>query len=283
MRHFLHSYYGCRGELFKMECQAKDLKVVANGKTLLENISFNIPSGALVAIIGPNGAGKTTLLKCLAGLVNFTGNFLINGNRSLGLLKDKKKISFSYTPQNFSIPLGMSLGEYVMLGRTSRSNWFFGETQRDYDAVNVALERLKLMLKAKELVTNLSGGEMQRATLARALAQEANFLLLDEPTASLDFARTVDFLQLIDLLRKQLNLTVLLSTHDINSIIRFADYALVLKQGKNLHSGDLDSILQKNFLSDLYETKLESIKDKTGYPIFYAKQSQPNDSRFIKQ
>ena len=266
-----------------MECQAKDLKVVANGKTLLENISFNIPSGALVAIIGPNGAGKTTLLKCLAGLVNFTGNFLINGNRSLGLLKDKKKISFSYTPQNFSIPLGMSLGEYVMLGRTSRSNWFFGETQRDYDAVNVALERLNLLPKAKELVTNLSGGEMQRATLARALAQEANFLLLDEPTASLDFARTIDFLQLIDLLRKQLNLTVLLSTHDINSIIRFADYALVLKQGKNLHSGNLDSVLQKNFLSDLYETKLDSIKDKTGYPIFYAKPSQPNESYFTRQ
>ena len=266
-----------------MECQAKDLKVVTNGKTLLENISFKIPSGAFVAIIGPNGAGKTTLLKSLAGLVTFTGNFLINGNRSLGLLKDKKRVSFSYTPQNFSIPLGMSLGEYVMLGRTSRSNWFFGETQRDYDAVNVALERLKLMLKAKELVTNLSGGEMQRATLARALAQEANFLLLDEPTASLDFARTIDFLQLIDLLRKQLNLTVLLSTHDINSIIRFADYALVLKQGKNLHSGNLDSILQKNFLSDLYETKLDSIKDKTGYPIFYAKPSQPNDSHFIRK
>ena len=263
-----------------MECQAEDLKVVTNGKTLLQNISFKIPNGSFVAIIGPNGAGKTTLLKSLAGLLTFTGNFIINGKPSLGLLKDKKKVPFSYTPQNFSIPVGMTLGEYIMLGRASRSNWFFGESQRDYDAVNVALERLKLFPKAKELVTNLSGGEMQRATLARALAQEADFLLLDEPTASLDFARTIDFLQLIDLFRKQLGLTVLLSTHDINSIIRFADYALVLKKGKNIHSGNLNSILQKNFLSDLYETKLDSIKDKTGYPIFYAKnhhtQTSPN-------
>ena len=254
-----------------MECHAKNLKVVTSGKTLLQNVSFKIPNGSFVAIIGPNGAGKTTLLKSLSGLAAFTGSLYVNGQPSLGLLKDKRRVSFSYTPQNFSIPLGMSLGEYVMLGRTSQSNWFFGENKGDYDAVNTALDRLKLLPKARELVTNLSGGEMQRATLARALAQEANFLFLDEPTASLDFARTIDFLSLIDLLRKQLKLTVFLSTHDINSISRFADYALVLRKGKNLHSGKLSSILNKNFLSDLYETKLESIKDKNGYPIFYAK------------
>ncbi len=254
-----------------MAFEAQSLSVIASGKTLLQNISFRIPGGSFVAIIGPNGAGKTTLMKSMVGLETFTGSFSVNGKSSLGLLKDKKSISFSYTPQNFSIPIGMSLVEYVMLGRTSRSNWFFGETQRDYDAVNNALKKLKLLPKSKELVTNLSGGEMQRATLARALAQEANFLLLDEPTASLDFARTIDFLELIDLLRRQLNLTVFLSTHDINSIIRFADYALVLKKGKNLHSGQLKGILNKDFLSDLYETQLDSLQDKNGNPIFHAK------------
>jgi len=254
-----------------MECQAKDLCVFVNGKPLLHKISFKIPSGSFVAILGPNGSGKTTLLKSLAGLETFTGKFFIDKIPSLGLLKDKKHLSFAYAPQNFSIPLGMTLGEYVMLGRNAYSNWFFGENQRDYDAVSKALERLNLLPLVNQLLTNLSGGEMQRATLARALAQEATFLLLDEPTASLDFARTNDFLELINQLRKHLKLTVLISTHDINSIIKCADYALVLKKGKNLHSGKLEKILNKNFLSKLYETKLDSVADKTGLPIFYTK------------
>ena len=254
-----------------MEIQARDLNVVSNGKTLLDKISFKIFSDSLVAIIGPNGAGKTTLLNSLAGLQTFSGNFLINGNVSRGFISSKNEVTFSYTPQNFSIPLGMTLSEYVMLGRNSYSNWFFGETAKDYDVVTKALKRLDLFTLANQLLTNLSGGEMQRATLARALAQEAKFLLLDEPTASLDFARTNQFLQLINDLRHKLQLTILISTHDINSIMRYADYVLVLKDGKNLHSGELKTILNKSFLSGLYDTKLETVTNKEGNPIFYAK------------
>ena len=256
-----------------MEIQANNLSVVSNGKTLLDKISFKIASDALVAIIGPNGAGKTTLLKSLAGLQTFSGNFLINGNASRGFISSKNEASCSYTPQNFSIPLGMTLSEYVMLGRNSYSNWFFSETKNDYNVVTNALKKLDLSTLANKLLTNLSGGEMQRATLARALAQEAKFLLLDEPTASLDFARTNQFLELISELRHKLQLTILISTHDINSIMRYADYVLVLKDGKNLHSGELGTILNKSFLSRLYDTKLETVTNKEGNPIFYAKRS----------
>ena len=240
---------------------------------VLHQVSLHLEQGEILGLLGRNGAGKTTLLNSLAGLQTFSGNFLINGNVSRGFISSKNEVTFSYTPQNFSIPLGMTLSEYVMLGRNSYSNWFFGETAKDYDVVTKALKRLDLLTLANKLLTNLSGGEMQRATLARALAQEAKFLLLDEPTASLDFARTNQFLELISELQHKLQLTILISTHDINSIMRYADYVLVLKDGKNLHSGELGTILNKSFLSRLYDTKLETVTNKEGNPIFYAKRS----------
>ena len=119
------------------------------------------------------------------------------------------------------------------------------------------------------MVKTLSGGEMQRATLSRALAQEANLLLLDEPTSSLDFAKTHDFFNLISQLKQDLKLTVFLSTHDINSISKYSEYVIVLKKGKKIFSGKINEILNEVFLSELYETKLNKIITEDGYPLFY--------------
>ena len=123
--------------------------------------------------------------------------------------------------------------------------------------------------KKNQLVKSLSGGEMQRATLSRALAQEAKLLLLDEPTSSLDFAKTHDFFKLITNLNKDLKLTVFLSTHDINSISKYSEYVIVLKEGKNIFSGHINEILNEVFLSELYEAKLKKIITEDGYPIFF--------------
>ena len=111
---------------------------------------------------------------------------------------------------------------------------------------------------------------MQRATLARALAQQANLLLLDEPTSSLDFARTQDFYKLITNLNKDLKLTIFLSTHDINSISRYSEYVIALKEGKNVFSGHINEILNEVFLSELYETKLKKIITEDGYSLFFS-------------
>ena len=108
-----------------MDIKAKDLSVRFDDKSVLNKLSFTIPSGAFVAIIGPNGSGKSTLLKSLAGFVNFDGDLFFNSQRSRGILKDN--VALAYVPQNLAIPIGMTVAEYVMLGRTSHSNWFFGE------------------------------------------------------------------------------------------------------------------------------------------------------------
>ena len=248
---------------------AKNLSVFKDNKNIINEISFDFPSGSYVSIIGPNGAGKTTLLKTLAGLLDFKGSLLINNVNSDELFKYSNKNNCAYVPQNISIPDGMSLIEYVLLGRNSYTNWFLSEDKKDYEIVEKALNKLKLQTKKNQMVKTLSGGEMQRATLSRALAQEANLLLLDEPTSSLDFAKTQDFFNLIKKLKQDLKLTVFLSTHDINSISKYSEYVIVLKKGKKIFSGKINEILNEVFLSELYETKLNKIITEDGYPLFY--------------
>ena len=252
-----------------MSYSAKNLSVFKGNKNIINEISFDFPSGSYVSIIGPNGAGKTTLLKTLAGLLDFKGSLLINNVNSDELFKYSNKNNCAYVPQNISIPDGMSLIEYVLLGRNSYTNWFLSEDKKDYEIVEKALNKLKLQTKKNQMVKTLSGGEMQRATLSRALAQEANLLLLDEPTSSLDFAKTHDFFKLIKKLKQDLKLTVFLSTHDINSISKYSEYVIVLKKGKKIFSGKINEILNEVFLSELYETKLNKIITEDGYPLFY--------------
>lgn len=252
-----------------MSYSAKNLSVFKDNKNIINEISFDFPSGSYVSIIGPNGAGKTTLLKTLAGLLDFKGSLLINNVDSNELFKYSNKNNCAYVPQNISIPEGMSLIEYVLLGRNTYTNWFLSEDKKDYEIVEKALNKLNLQTKKNQMVKTLSGGEMQRATLSRALAQEANLLLLDEPTSSLDFAKTHDFFNLISQLKQDLKLTVFLSTHDINSISKYSEYVIVLKKGKKIFSGKINEILNEVFLSELYETKLNKIITEDGYPLFY--------------
>ena len=196
-----------------MSYSAKNLSVFKDNKNIINEISFDFPSGSYVSIIGPNGAGKTTLLKTLAGLLDFKGSLLINNVDSDELFKYSNKNNCAYVPQNISIPEGMSLIEYVLLGRNSYTNWFLSEDKKDYEIVEKALNKLNLQTKKNQMVKTLSGGEMQRATLSRALAQEANLLLLDEPTSSLDFAKTNEFYDLIIQLKKDLKLTKIGRAH----------------------------------------------------------------------
>jgi ABC-type cobalamin/Fe3+-siderophores transport system ATPase subunit len=130
-----------------MSYSAKNLSVFKDNKNIINEISFDFPSGSYVSIIGPNGAGKTTLLKTLAGLLDFKGSLLINNVDSDELFKYSNKNNCAYVPQNISIPEGMSLIEYVLLGRNSYTNWFLSEDKKDYEIVEKALNKLNLQTK----------------------------------------------------------------------------------------------------------------------------------------
>ncbi|MEZ5228179.1 MAG: ABC transporter ATP-binding protein [Acidimicrobiales bacterium] len=169
---------------------------VTLGRTpILIDASFDAAPGEWVGLIGPNGAGKSTLLRALVGLVEHTGSVSIGGRAEQRV--DRAR-TIAFVPQSPVLPPGMTVGEYVLLGRTAHLSWLGRESAADRDAAIEALERLELGSFVDRDVTALSGGEVQRVSLARAIASACPVLLLDEPTSALDIGHQVAVLELVD-------------------------------------------------------------------------------------
>ena len=165
------------------------LSVELGRRNVVDGVSFSVEHGEWVTLIGPNGAGKSTLLRAIAGLVDHEGTVLLDGRpvRRLGRREVARRVAVM--PQVPLMPAAMTIREYVLLGRTPYVSYAGREGRRDHAAVEQALARLDLVDLAERELGTLSGGERQRVVLARALAQEAPLLLLDEPTTALDAGR----------------------------------------------------------------------------------------------
>ena len=170
------------------------------GKPVVDRVSATVAPGEWLALIGPNGAGKTTLLRAVARLLPFDGAILVEGRSITELGRSELSRAVAVVPQDPSIPPWMTVAEYVLLGRTPHLGTLAKEGQRDRDAAARALTRLDLLDLRERRLGTLSGGERQRAVVARALAQEAHIVLLDEPTAALDIGHQQQALELLDLL-----------------------------------------------------------------------------------
>jgi ABC-type cobalamin/Fe3+-siderophores transport system ATPase subunit len=192
----------------------EDVSVELGGTRVVESVSAEVHPGEWVALIGPNGAGKSTLLRALAGLVPFSGSIALDGVDvgSLGRRELARRLAF--VPQSPLLPPEMRVSDYVLLGRTPYIGTFGAESGRDVEAAAHALTRLDLAGLADRPLRTLSGGEQQRAVLARAFAQEAPLLLLDEPTTSLDIGRQQQVLELVADLRQD-DLTVISAMHEL--------------------------------------------------------------------
>lgn len=251
-----------------MNISTVNLSVYKKKKILFE-VSLEIPAGKFVSIVGPNGSGKTTLLKAICGLIPFKGDIFLNGRNVKGIVKNQENKKIAYIPQNMIIPNGMTLAEYVMLGRISHLGWFKVESHKDFEIVMEALKKVNLLNYSKNFLTTLSGGEMQRAIIARTLAQEADILILDEPTAFMDFARSGEIVKTLNDFRLEKKLTILMSSHDINNLIPFSDFIVALKQGEKVYSGDKKGFLNEKFLSLLYDTNIKFFyDDKKNIKVF---------------
>jgi iron complex transport system ATP-binding protein len=204
---------------------------------VLDGVDAEVSRGEWVALIGPNGAGKSTLLRAVAGLVGYEGSVALDGDEVSRLSRRALARRLAFVPQAPLLPPGMRVREYVLLGRTPYIGSFASEGTRDLDAARNALERLDLGPLAERPLATLSGGEQQRAVLARALAQEAPFLLLDEPTSSLDIGRQQQVFELVATLREQGDLTVLSAMHDLTLAGQYADRLILLSRGRLIAAG----------------------------------------------
>lgn len=194
-------------------------------KTILKDLSFQIPHGARVAVVGPNGAGKSTLFKALVGLLPLqSGQILIHGE-ALGAHKD----CVAYIPQREEVDwkFPVTVEDVVTMGRYGRRGWLSRPSKQDKQIVKNSLEQMGIAHLANQPIGRLSGGQQQRVFLARALSQEPHILLMDEPFTGVDITTQETTLNLLDNLREK-ETTMLISTHDLNLAASRFDFVLLL-------------------------------------------------------
>jgi iron complex transport system ATP-binding protein len=222
------------------------------GREVVHSVSAVVRPGGWLGVIGPNGAGKSTLVKAIAALVPHRGRVLLDG-RDVGDL-DRRRLArvVGYAPQNPVLPDGLTVTDYALLGRTPHLPLLGREGATDLDLVADVLARLDLRELADRPLATLSGGERQRAVLARALAQQAAVLLLDEPTAGLDIGHAQDLLELVDHLRTAGGMTVVSTLHDLTLAGQFADELLLLDGGRVVASGRPQHVLTAEVIEQHY-------------------------------
>jgi iron complex transport system ATP-binding protein len=228
----------------------RDLRVRLGGRAVVDGVSFAVAPGEWAALAGPNGAGKTTTLRAVAGLVAASGTVVVGGQDVARLRRRERARRIAVVPQIPVTPQDMTVREYVLLGRTPHLGYLGRESARDRDAAARALARLDLDAFAARGMGSLSGGERQRAVLARALAQEAEVLLLDEPTSALDLARQQQVLELVDGLRRQEGPAVVAAMHDLTSVALYADRVHLLSAGRLVAGGAARDVLREEVLGE---------------------------------
>jgi cobalamin transport system ATP-binding protein len=240
---------------------ARDVSVTIGGARILSEVSVTVERGEWVTVIGPNGAGKTTLLRAFAGLLTFSGQVLVDGRAVLSSTRRQLARQMALVPQQPETPHELTVAEYVLLGRTPHIGYFATESRTDRLAAERAITRLGLRKFTSRQLGSLSGGELQRVVLGRALAQEAPILLLDEPTSALDLGRQQDALELLDELRRDSQLTVLSAMHDLSLAGQYADRLLLLDGGRVVAQGKPDAVLSEQVIAAHYDAKVRVIHE----------------------
>lgn len=241
--------------------ELKDLSYSVSGKEILSDVSIQFEDGHWVCLVGPNGAGKTTLLKILLGVLPYGGIALDHGEQ---IFKNQKR-KVAYIPQNPQIPIGMRVSEYVGLGRRSSDRWL-KMSQKSNKIISRTLEENGLWGLRDQMLTEISGGELQRAHIARVLVQEADLILLDEPTSALDLHHQIAVLNSLERLKEN-GVTIVSTMHDLTLAAMFADEIAVMSQGKILKYGPAKLMIHSEDLKTAFNNQISVYTLDSGNPV----------------
>ena len=230
------------------------LTVRYNGRLALEDITFHLHEGERIAIVGPNGAGKSTLIKAIAGVLQpQSGEVNIFGSRPRG------HVCIGYIPQRSQVDWNfpVSVADVVMMGRSAKLGPFNWPHKKDWEVVHHALETVELSNLAKRQISQLSGGQQQRMFIARALAQEAELMLMDEPLTGLDTPSQEGILTLLDRLKRE-KVTVMVATHDLDQAANHFDRIMLLNH-QIVAFGEPSEVLHTDNLLQAYGGRLKPV------------------------
>jgi len=232
-------------------------------------LDVKLQQGEVLALLGPNGSGKTTLLKTLLGILTpLAGEPTIDGTPIGRFSAAERARRIAYVPQSHTPSFAFTVETIVLMGRTAHGNLFSAPSGADRAVAARALERFGIAALSTRPYTMISGGERQLVLLARALAQEPRFIVLDEPTASLDFGNQGKVLREMRALAASGH-GVLFTTHDPNHALRAADRAFLMRSGARLAEGKVREVLTRGRLEELYGTPVEALTDDaTGTTAF---------------
>jgi iron complex transport system ATP-binding protein len=242
---------------------------------VVDDVTFSVDAGEWFGVLGPNGAGKSTLLRTLVGGPIASGSASIHGSDMTTTAGRARAELVAYVPQRPQYPPGMAVFDFVLLGRTPHLGFLAAERSDDIAAVWAALDALDLVSFAERDVASLSGGETQRASMARVIAQESPVLVLDEATAALDVARQHQVLELIDTVRVERGIAIVSAMHDLTAAAQFCDRVGVMDAGRLRGVGVPKDVMTEELLCDVFEPTVRVIDVEGEQVIVSMREKEP--------
>ena len=247
---------------------------------VLKNLSFSVPKGDFFIIIGPNGSGKTTLMKVMSGILKHQSGQLNILERSIENYTRKALAqTLSFVPQTIPVDFPFTVTEVVLMGRSPYLGMLGLEQQKDLEIAQQAITFTGIEHLAHRKLDQLSGGEQQRVFIARAICQQPRIILLDEPTASLDLSHQVRLMDLMERLKCDKGVTVVMVSHDVNLAAMYGDRLLLINQGEIVQLGTPDKVLTFQTLEEAYGCTL--LVDES--PLGKIPRITPVPRKFMKQ
>lgn len=235
--------------------RVKDLVYSYDSVRALDGLTFEIYRGEFVGLVGPNGSGKTTLLKCLSKLYTpQEGSIELDGHDLRRLSQLEGARIYAVVPSEFTMDMNISITDTVLLGRYPYLEGLWWENERDEEIALEAMEKLNVLDFGSRKLGELSSGEKQRVLIAKALAQEAKVLLIDEPVAHLDLGYQMEIMEMLKSLARD-GVTIIAAMHELNLAVKYCDKLIVLDKGRVVACGKPKDIVTQKLIEDVYGVK----------------------------
>lgn len=261
-----------------MRIKLENIKFSYGKKPILKDVSLQLNSKELLALVGPNGTGKSTLIKCINGLLEPQKGSIILDNRNIREMTRKEVAQYiGYVPQSYGNIFEITVFDMVLLGRKPHSKW--RSSREDKIFTLKSLQLLGIENLAMRNFNEISGGQQQKVIIARALAQEAEVLLFDEPTSNLDIKHQLQVMELVSNLVGCMDISLIVSVHDLNLAARYADRIVMLKEGRIVTAGKPAAVLTVDNIKLVYDVNVE-VKKENGRP-YIIPLGQQKESLFL--